>query len=149
MLGTSPIVVLTGKTLLDPLNRATGFDYKHSGSIQRLERKRDLDRKNKTRSNNFKYMIGDLVYKKKPTKEGKLSNFFEGPYRITKTFANPNVFEIENDYNTSLVNVKRLKPFIQASGKMSCSDLVNSYTDTSYFMCYMKEKNFPFSLIKI
>ena len=149
MLGTSPIVVLTGKTPLDPLNRATGFDYKHSESIQRSEKKRDLDRKNKTRSNNFKYMIGDLVYKRKPTKEGKLSDLFEEPYRITKTFANPNVFEIENDYNTSLVNIKRLKPFIQAGGKMSCSDLVNSCTDKSYFMCSLKEKNFPFSLKNI
>ena len=31
---------------------------------------------------------------------------------------------------------------------MSCSDLVNSCTDKSYFMCYLNDKSFPFSLIK-
>ncbi|MGL5707932.1 MAG: reverse transcriptase domain-containing protein [Aeromonas sp.] len=109
-IGYSPHEIINKFSSIDPLQRRLPiklnqiYNYVKKGSL------RENEKINTKRNVNFKFSIGDKVYKRNEIRYSKYEELWEGPFEIVEIDINENVFILKKDSKCIKSNLKQIRP---------------------------------------
>ena len=116
--GQSPFELINNHSPFDPLSRRLEIDIESVNLKAKKEAERELSKRNKGRYQGYLFNKDDMVYTT-VFRRDKLSNYWEGPFKVVKANNEKNCCLVERNGKQIWLNIKNLRPVFEIKSALS------------------------------